>query len=362
MADVILGTLRAKVHGKLRWCLVYPKAGFIKRCDGGVLDVTEDEGDNFGNRARDENKDVAITNTDSSRPSPTEAQGAIDTAQKGSTVGSISADENTDVEATNLDGPRTAPTRAQLRESKKPKRPAAILYLVPLSSPAVDSIAKSLCAIDNELANAVQMLKGFCEISRTTKLSQLAQASARRREIDLTPGTVLLPAQTRFPAVWVSDISRTTDEQYNSVAPRKREGATVLTSAEFQEDMPAHEQTHSLHDQTTVEENNGGIEERPNHDPKRSQPPADGQANVASGEGTDVFLDAEEARRAGRNDARPVPVYDLDELLGAEGVRQLIEGTVFEDARCIVLKESPLSVAAQMALFKLQYYLVDDHV
>jgi hypothetical protein len=54
---------------------------------------------------------------------------------------------------------------------------------------------------------------------------------------------------------------------------------------------------------------------------------------------------------------RRVPLYSLVDVLGAEKTTELLKGTTYEDSSCFVVKESRLTVGAQMALMKLQGYL-----
>ena len=57
---------------------------------------------------------------------------------------------------------------------------------------------------------------------------------------------------------------------------------------------------------------------------------------------------------------RRVAVYSLFDLLGEERVKELVAGTNFEDANCVVLKESRMIVSAQMALMKLEGYVAES--
>ncbi|KAI9666497.1 MAG: hypothetical protein M1821_004433 [Bathelium mastoideum] len=57
---------------------------------------------------------------------------------------------------------------------------------------------------------------------------------------------------------------------------------------------------------------------------------------------------------------KEVPVYTLSDMLGHEKAHSLVEGTAFKGAKCIILKNSYLTRAAQMWCSKLQAYLADD--
>jgi hypothetical protein len=54
---------------------------------------------------------------------------------------------------------------------------------------------------------------------------------------------------------------------------------------------------------------------------------------------------------------KKIPVYSLKDMLGAKKVQELLKGTVFEDARALILREGNLTTNAQMLLLRLQGYL-----
>lgn len=56
-------------------------------------------------------------------------------------------------------------------------------------------------------------------------------------------------------------------------------------------------------------------------------------------------------------DENVVPVYSLEDLMGTEETEKLLKGTVYEDARCLAMRDGELTSAAQMWLLKLQAYL-----
>ena len=57
----------------------------------------------------------------------------------------------------------------------------------------------------------------------------------------------------------------------------------------------------------------------------------------------------------------PVPVYGLHELLGEEKLAELVKGSVFEDARCVVLKGGDeRTIKAQLALFRLLNFSLQE--
>ncbi|KAF2433712.1 hypothetical protein EJ08DRAFT_38066 [Tothia fuscella] len=53
-----------------------------------------------------------------------------------------------------------------------------------------------------------------------------------------------------------------------------------------------------------------------------------------------------------------MPVYSLHDLLGEEKTRELLKETVFENSRCLALMGGNLTAGAQMALLKLQGYVL----
>lgn len=58
---------------------------------------------------------------------------------------------------------------------------------------------------------------------------------------------------------------------------------------------------------------------------------------------------------------RHVPVCGLHELLGKEKLRELVNNTEFEGSRCVVLRGGDArTVKAQMALLRLQHYLLQE--
>jgi len=54
---------------------------------------------------------------------------------------------------------------------------------------------------------------------------------------------------------------------------------------------------------------------------------------------------------------KSVPVYSLEDLMGGEETQKLLNGTPFEDANCMIMKDAPITGVAQMWLLKLQAYL-----
>jgi hypothetical protein len=54
---------------------------------------------------------------------------------------------------------------------------------------------------------------------------------------------------------------------------------------------------------------------------------------------------------------RVIPVYSLEDILGADKTEVLMKDTVFQGARCIALKEVVITLGAQMWLLKLHAYL-----
>jgi hypothetical protein len=52
-----------------------------------------------------------------------------------------------------------------------------------------------------------------------------------------------------------------------------------------------------------------------------------------------------------------IPLYNLEELLGEEKTKELLEDTIFKKSEYLVVKEGRLTAGAQMALMKLQGYL-----
>jgi len=54
---------------------------------------------------------------------------------------------------------------------------------------------------------------------------------------------------------------------------------------------------------------------------------------------------------------RSIPVYALEDLMGRQETEKLLNGTPFEDASCMIMKDAPITGAAQMWLLKLQAYL-----
>lgn len=52
-------------------------------------------------------------------------------------------------------------------------------------------------------------------------------------------------------------------------------------------------------------------------------------------------------------------VYSLYDLLGEERMRELVAGTQYENADCVVMKADRKTVSAQMALMRLQTYVAD---
>ncbi|OCK84899.1 hypothetical protein K432DRAFT_413678 [Lepidopterella palustris CBS 459.81] len=54
-----------------------------------------------------------------------------------------------------------------------------------------------------------------------------------------------------------------------------------------------------------------------------------------------------------------VSVYSLYDLLGEERMRELVAGTQYENADCVVMKADRKTVSAQMALMRLQTYVAD---
>jgi hypothetical protein len=52
-----------------------------------------------------------------------------------------------------------------------------------------------------------------------------------------------------------------------------------------------------------------------------------------------------------------IAVYSMIDLLGEEKTNELLQGTAFEDARCLALKEVNLTGSAQEWLLKLQLYM-----
>jgi hypothetical protein len=56
---------------------------------------------------------------------------------------------------------------------------------------------------------------------------------------------------------------------------------------------------------------------------------------------------------------RKVPVYSLLDLLGEEKLKELVEGSEYEGARCLVLKRGRQNVPLEMLLMQLQAYLAE---
>ena len=54
---------------------------------------------------------------------------------------------------------------------------------------------------------------------------------------------------------------------------------------------------------------------------------------------------------------RAVPVYSLVDMIGMDKTEELLKDTIFQDARCVVLKEGRITCGAQMWLLRLQAYL-----
>jgi hypothetical protein len=73
-----------------------------------------------------------------------------------------------------------------------------------------------------------------------------------------------------------------------------------------------------------------------------------------------VYLPFEYPVARGQKD-RAVPVYSLTDLLGEGRTTELLEGTKFQDARCVVVTEDGRGVKAQLALLKLQNFLSMGH-
>jgi hypothetical protein len=62
-----------------------------------------------------------------------------------------------------------------------------------------------------------------------------------------------------------------------------------------------------------------------------------------------------------RVDGKAVPVYSLHELLGAEKLQELLQGTTFEEGRCVLLKGGDVrTLKVQMALMRLQNFLLQE--
>ena len=55
---------------------------------------------------------------------------------------------------------------------------------------------------------------------------------------------------------------------------------------------------------------------------------------------------------------RSIPVYALEDLMGRQETQKLLNGTAFGDARCMAMKDAPITAEAQMWLSKLQAYLL----
>jgi hypothetical protein len=56
---------------------------------------------------------------------------------------------------------------------------------------------------------------------------------------------------------------------------------------------------------------------------------------------------------------RKVPVYSLLDLLGEDKMRELVQGSEYEGARCLVLKRGKQNVPLEMLLMQLQAYLAE---